>query len=109
MRPESLRTRARAPADTASANSATAQGQRPAKNTANTATASGKDPSGKDVTGRGSTIVPGPVPAPSLHIAKSASPTVFGAVGEPIRFTVVTTNNGNVTAGSSTSGGVGGN
>lgn len=62
----------------------------------NTATATGTPPSGPEVEGETTIVVPGPTPAPALSVVKSADPATFATVGDDIGFTIVATNTGNV-------------
>jgi uncharacterized repeat protein (TIGR01451 family)/LPXTG-motif cell wall-anchored protein len=61
----------------------------------NTATATGKDPSGADVSGKGSTAAP-IAAKPGLRVTKSAAGDDFTA-GAEVKYTFVVANTGNVT------------
>jgi uncharacterized repeat protein (TIGR01451 family) len=62
------------------------------------ATATGTPPAGPAVTGTSNTVtVTGPVHAPAISIAKTASTPSFTRPGEPITYTFTVTNTGNVT------------
>jgi uncharacterized repeat protein (TIGR01451 family) len=63
---------------------------------ANTATANGTGPADQSVSATASASVPASQ-TPSLALTKSASPTSYNAVGQVIAYTLVATNNGNVT------------
>ena len=62
----------------------------------NTATATGKDPSGEDVTASDDATVTTEAAAAELSITKEASKTSGAVVGDEITYTVVVTNSGNV-------------
>jgi hypothetical protein len=63
---------------------------------ANTATASGSDPQGQLVSATASKTVPA-APTPALSLTKSASPMSYSKVGDVINYTLVATNDANVT------------
>jgi uncharacterized repeat protein (TIGR01451 family) len=63
----------------------------------NTVTATGKDPKGGDVEGEAECTVTTEEPDPSLSVTKSADPSSDVAVDDEIVYTVVVTNDGNVT------------
>ena len=62
----------------------------------NTATASGRAPSGRIVTATAGASVPA-VPTPAISLVKTVSPTTVGRVGDVLTFTFVARNVGNVT------------
>ena len=62
----------------------------------NVGSVSGTPPTGPAVTDTDDAVVTADQ-TPSISIDKTASPTTFGAVGTPISYTFLVTNNGNVT------------
>ena len=63
----------------------------------NTATATGKDPKGAEVTASDNATVTAVAAAPALTVEKTAEPTSGVKVGDKVKYTVVVTNSGNVT------------
>ncbi|MBQ9890003.1 MAG: DUF11 domain-containing protein [Firmicutes bacterium] len=63
----------------------------------NTATATGKDPAGKDVTASDDATVTTVAAEAALTVEKTAKPTEGVKVGDKVTYTVVVTNSGNVT------------
>jgi uncharacterized repeat protein (TIGR01451 family) len=83
---------------TATANYAITQADIDAGQVLNTATATGTPPSGPDVTDDDTETVTYQEPdAPSISLVKSASPSIYSAVGEVITYTFTVENTGNVT------------
>ena len=63
----------------------------------NTATVTGRTPSGGTVSATGARSLNGPLPAPALTVQKTTTATAFSAVGDVIAFTISITNTGNIT------------
>ena len=63
----------------------------------NTATATGKDPKGTDVTGTASKTVTTVNADPKMTVTKTADPTSGLKVGQTVTYTITATNSGNVT------------
>ncbi|ROR55341.1 putative repeat protein (TIGR01451 family) [Luteococcus japonicus] len=64
----------------------------------NTATASAKDPAGATVISPSASATVTMNQSPKLAVTKTASPTTVTAVGDPVTYTIVVTNSGNVDA-----------
>jgi uncharacterized repeat protein (TIGR01451 family) len=82
---------------TCTATYTTTQADIDAGSLANTATATGNDPSNNLVTSPASTVTVPATSAPSLTLVKSASPTAVTKTGNTVTFSYVVTNTGNVT------------